>query len=344
MVNIGQLSPIKVRAKKGAEKKYEIVYGHRRVQAARELGWRTIRSEIVNVSDNDMIVLALAENISRSDFTDFEKALLLKKLHEEQGWRLGKIAESLGKSVSYVSQHISMLSLFGEQLIPDSESFKILTRLSEGHARIIARLPLIRDRIEVARFVVIGGLGVRETQRLVSQNLSGAKKKLRKTTTKKKVTELHLMVAKLISAYEREAFSEVVEVRHKTKFSLFDDIPPFERLNYNTSLLHTTQISRTMKNVKILVDGVEVNVFRDFGVVSFYLRYYAMWKGQAFRQCSRASLVFLRTMGSWKIVHEHWSPLYQDSKNSFREESADADDRSGRDLALSPKYYNADLR
>jgi ParB family transcriptional regulator, chromosome partitioning protein len=75
----GQLAPVKVRA--GSNGKYEVVFGHRRVSAARKMGWTTIKAEIAKLSNEQMIQEAIVENLERKDFSDFEKAVAFERLH-----------------------------------------------------------------------------------------------------------------------------------------------------------------------------------------------------------------------------------------------------------------------
>ena len=227
---------------------------------------------MVEVTDEEVIVVALAENLNRTDFTDYEKGLLFKKLRDDYGWSLQKIAKSMGKSSSFVSQHIAMLNLFDESSGLNAEKVKILHELSEGHARFIRRLPSEKDRLEVSRMVILGHFGVRETQRMVSRIINGKSRKSKSEITKRKTAELNAIVETIKLAYERESFSEIARLRHEKNFTLFDDVPPFERLNYKMSLRHTEHVSETMKNVRILTDGIDVSLFRNFAVVSFYLK------------------------------------------------------------------------
>jgi ParB family transcriptional regulator, chromosome partitioning protein len=81
---VGQLSPIRIRINSSnSSKHYQLIFGHRRLIAAQKLGWMTIKAEIADASDEDVIILSIAENLNRKDFTDFEKAQLFKKLRDQ---------------------------------------------------------------------------------------------------------------------------------------------------------------------------------------------------------------------------------------------------------------------
>ncbi len=337
LANFGQLSPIRVRIVEGPKRAYEIIFGHRRTLAAKKLGWKTIRAEVVSASNDEMVVLALAENLNRADFTDYEKGKLFHELSDSHGWSYQKIAGSLGKSVSYVSQHVAMLELFSSvnsEVQSDCETTRILNQLTERHARALMRLPKMKDRLEISRLVVLANLSVRETERLIGRLLSSERKASTKRIKEMRSERLHSIIEKMISAYSRKSFSEIAAFRHPTHFSFFDDIPPFERLNYKTTLLHTSQLMEDMTNVKILVDGVEINTFHSFGLASFYIRFDALWQEKPFRILSRVSLVFLYSDGDWKIIHEHWSMMSPHALDSVTSKIQAVDK-----LPLSPDVY-----
>ena len=91
---------------------YEVIFGNRRLATAKHLGWRTILADVVDASDTETLIMAFSENEDRKNFTDYEKALLMEKLHSLSGKTYSEVAEIFGKSPSYVSQHIAMLHLF----------------------------------------------------------------------------------------------------------------------------------------------------------------------------------------------------------------------------------------
>ncbi|MFI5420758.1 MAG: nuclear transport factor 2 family protein, partial [Nitrososphaerales archaeon] len=284
---------------------------------------------------------ALVENVSREGFCDFEKAKLLHKLKRDFNWTNERIGRSLGKSTSYVAQHLLMLKLLGDDLSEveaDEERVKIMNSLTEHHARILARLSNHKDRKEAAKLVIVLKLGVRETDRYVSRSLmNGRKISVSKQVGQKKI-ELNAIIDKLVRAYESKSFMEIAKLRHETKFSLFDDIPPFERLDYWHTISHVAGILDKMKDIRVLIDGLQINTFRNFAILTFYLRFDSIWDERPFRIMSRVTLVLLRENKEWKIVHEHWSPMTLHSLkflNSISEEALFVN------LPLSPKHsYN----
>ncbi len=316
----GLLSPIKVRPKPGCNDRYEIIFGHRRLLAAKTLGWRTIRAEISNISDEQMLIFALNENMNRVDFTDYEKAKMLKKMREDYGWSLQKIAESLGKSISFVSQHLAMLDLFGNssgEKTDEQEEIEILKNLTERHARALMRLPKIGDRIGIAKLVVVGKLGVRETEKLVNRMFTNSP--VKKKSQKIKSQEIHSVIERLIDAYQRKSLSDLARLRHQ-RFSLFDDIPPLdERLNFGGTLNKTVCVLQNMTGLKLSAYDVRVDTFGNFGIATLFLQYSGFFCDVPLRTVSRVTVVLLRQMKEWKIVHEHWSPVHGGNEVKMKE-------------------------
>lgn len=109
--NQGQIEPIVV-SPKDTDGNYRIQKGERRYRAAKIAGLEAIEA-IVNdpqdLSKNALLMQQLAENIQREDLTPAEIAHTLQKLHSEDGMSKKEIAESLGKSQAWVSQHFSFI-------------------------------------------------------------------------------------------------------------------------------------------------------------------------------------------------------------------------------------------
>ncbi len=164
---IGLLSPIKLRPHPTDSQVFQLIFGHRRLLAAKQLGWKSVVATIMNASDEQMLVFALAENLERVNYSDYEQAVLMRRLHDEFGKNLDEIATLVGRSQSFVSLHLTMLSLFDGTTANESEIVKVLTRLTERQARIISRLPDPSRRLSFAKFVLSEKLGLSEMEKLV---------------------------------------------------------------------------------------------------------------------------------------------------------------------------------
>lgn len=153
----GLLQPIVVRRQADA---WHIVAGERRWRALRLLGWE--RAPVVQreLSDAQMLVIALVENLQREDLTPLDEAEGFNRLMGEFGLTQKQVADQVGRSRSAVANSIRLLGL------PEAIR-KLLGAgdLTAGHARAILVLDDERARIMLAREIVDLGLSVREAER-----------------------------------------------------------------------------------------------------------------------------------------------------------------------------------
>ena len=113
----GQLTTVKVRPSAEHEGRYELIFGHRRVMAARKLGWKTIRAEIVKIAEEEMMSQSLVENFEREDLSDYEKALIFERMNREFGKTYEQIGRMIGISKQHVSNYLAMLRLFDPDVL-----------------------------------------------------------------------------------------------------------------------------------------------------------------------------------------------------------------------------------
>jgi len=140
----GQVQPIKVRPRPGG--RYEIVVGERRWRAARLAGLEYVDAVVVDLSDEEVILAQWEENEARRDFTDYERALKLRQMLESFGCSKEELAQRLGRSRSWVANHLRLLELEG------NVSRETLYKLFEGQARAILSAPE-NVRARVCRWV-----------------------------------------------------------------------------------------------------------------------------------------------------------------------------------------------
>ena len=165
----GQLADVLVRVHPSSSDKFQLIYGHRRVAAAKLLGWEKIRARVVTASEEEMLIMALIENLERKDFTAYEKARIFYRLNTEFKRSYEEIARIIGRSKAYVAQHIAMLELFTEEQTKDPEVIRLLQSLTERQARILLRLKDPEERLAMARIIVNENLCVREIEKLVGR-------------------------------------------------------------------------------------------------------------------------------------------------------------------------------
>jgi ParB family transcriptional regulator, chromosome partitioning protein len=85
---------------------YEVVAGHRRLAAARSLGWTDIPAIVRPTDDSEAFLLTLVENLQRSDLTAREESRALETLVRERGWSTRQVAEAIARSPAYVSKRL----------------------------------------------------------------------------------------------------------------------------------------------------------------------------------------------------------------------------------------------
>src|SRR5579871_2450477 len=99
----GLLQPVLVR---GVDGVYELIAGHRRVAAARQLGWANIDAVVRDEDEDQAYLLTLTENLQREDLTPKEEAAALEVLVRERGWTTRQVGEKIKRSHAYVSRRL----------------------------------------------------------------------------------------------------------------------------------------------------------------------------------------------------------------------------------------------
>ena len=158
---------------------FEIVAGERRCKAARKAGLETIPAIIKDFSDEDMMQIALLENIQREDLTAIEEAEAYQNLVGKLGISQEELARRVGKSRSHVTNMIGLL-----KLPYDVKQFILNGYLSMGHARVLSKLEDEEKILELARRVINEHLSVRDLEAIASDPEYGRKNKIKvKRTT-----------------------------------------------------------------------------------------------------------------------------------------------------------------
>ena len=153
---------------------FEIVAGERRCKAARKAGLETIPAIIKDFSDEDMMQIALLENIQREDLTAIEEAEAYQNLVGKLGISQEELARRVGKSRSHVTNMIGLL-----KLTYDVKQFILNGYLSMGHARVLSKLEDEEKILELARRVINEHLSVRDLEAIASDPEYGRKNKIK---------------------------------------------------------------------------------------------------------------------------------------------------------------------
>ena len=154
----GVFQPIIV---KKSIKGYEIIAGERRVKASRLAGLEEIPAIIRDFNDQEMMEIALLENLQRENLNAIEEATAYKKLQETLVVTQEELAKRLGKSRSHITNMIGILSL--PQNIQDEIS---KNNVSMGHARVLSKLSDESQQQALLDKIINEGISVRELENL----------------------------------------------------------------------------------------------------------------------------------------------------------------------------------
>ena len=142
-------------------KGYEIIAGERRVKASIIAGKTTIPAIIRDFSDQDMMEIALLENLQRENLNALEEAMAYKKLLDELHLTQESLAERVGKSRSHITNMLGLLTL------PEEVKDMIMDgKISMSHARVLSKIDNNEKIKELADKIIVDGLSVREIEDL----------------------------------------------------------------------------------------------------------------------------------------------------------------------------------
>lgn len=163
---------------------YEIIAGERRFRAACMAGLETVPVLEREATDDEMLELALVENIHRADLNPLERAKAYQRFISSFNLTQTDAAKRLGEDRTVIANHIRLLDL-----PEDVKSMLSDGRLGMGHARAILALPSDDLRKKLANRALAGRLSVREVERLVRKHLE----KRPETETTNKQKEAHIV-------------------------------------------------------------------------------------------------------------------------------------------------------
>lgn len=146
-------------------KGYEIIAGERRVKASILAGKETIPAIIRDFSDQNMMEIALLENLQRENLNALEEAIAYKKLLDELQLTQESLAQRLGKSRSHITNMLGLLTL------PEEVKNMIMEgKISMSHARVLSKIENNDKVKELAEKIIVDGLSVREIEDLSHNN------------------------------------------------------------------------------------------------------------------------------------------------------------------------------
>ena len=171
----GVFQPIIV---KKSIKGYEIIAGERRFRASKMAGKTTIPAIIRDFTDEQMMEIALLENLQRENLNAIEEAHAYKTMLEKLSITQDQLSLKVGKSRSHVTNMLGLL-----RLPKDVQKMVVQDKLSMGHARILSKLEDENKILEFANKIVDEGLTVRDIERIASSEDVEKKVKIVKRNT-----------------------------------------------------------------------------------------------------------------------------------------------------------------
>ena len=157
---------------------YQLIAGERRLEAAKLAGLSIVPVIVKEATPQEMLALALVENIQRADLNPLEEANAYRQLMDEFGLTQGQVAAQVGKSRVAVANTVRLL-----RLPAVVKSALINGQISEGHARALLGLDQEEAQLRALKTVIKQRLNVRQTEELVRRMLAGPRPRKEKVSS-----------------------------------------------------------------------------------------------------------------------------------------------------------------
>lgn len=148
--------------------RYTLIAGERRWRASQLAGVTDVPVVIKEASTQEMLELALIENIQRADLNALEEANAYQQLIDEFGLTQTEVAKRVGKSRPAVTNMVRLL-----KLPPDIQKAVMNEQISGGHAKALLGLPTPEAQMAVMRNIIKNNLSVRQTEAIVRKMVEG---------------------------------------------------------------------------------------------------------------------------------------------------------------------------
>ena len=160
--HIGIVQPITLRQMEDGS--YQIIAGERRWRASKLAGLKTIPAYVRTANDENMMQMALVENIQREDLNAIEVALAYQKFIEQYSWTQEELSAKVGKNRATVANSLRLLKL------PATVQMALQNKtLSQGHARAILGLPEPSLQLKLFKEINEQGYSVRQVEEIVKK-------------------------------------------------------------------------------------------------------------------------------------------------------------------------------
>jgi len=211
----GMIQPIIVRKSNNENLKFEIIAGERRWLAAQRAGIHNVPVVITEADDLKSLEFAIVENVQRHDLNPLEEAQGYKRLIDEFSYDQEKVSKFIGKSRSYISNSLRILTLPAE-VIKLIESQK----LSTGHAKILVGLD---NASFVANKIIENKLSVRQAENFVQL--------FKKKRQKSKITKDTNIIALELSVSSKIGLNVEIQNNKRNKGKISFEYKDLDQLN-----------------------------------------------------------------------------------------------------------------
>jgi ParB family chromosome partitioning protein len=160
---LGLIQPITVR--KVSAQKFQIISGERRFRASQMAGLEEVPVYVRTANDQNMLELALVENIQRENLNAIEVAISYKRLMQECSLSTEKLAERVGKDRTTVTNYVRLL-----KLPPEIQIGIIEKRISMGHARALINCEPEAKQLKIYKLILEKDLSVRKVEELAKED------------------------------------------------------------------------------------------------------------------------------------------------------------------------------
>ena len=234
IAEIGIVQPITLR--KMDDGTFQIIAGERRWRASKQAGKQSIPAYIRTADDENVMEMALIENIQREDLNSVEIALAYQHLLEQYHLTQEKLSERIGKNRTTITNYLRLLRLPAQVQVALQKK-----EIDMGHARALLSLDNPALQIKVYKEIVREGLSVRKVEEMVNRLNEGSDQDSQKRTAKKEVlSKEYKMLKDSLSKFFRTKVQFTCSEKGKGKISI-----PFSN---EEELEHIVELFDRLKN------------------------------------------------------------------------------------------------
>ncbi|MBM6863896.1 ParB/RepB/Spo0J family partition protein [Bacteroides caecigallinarum] len=222
IAEVGIIQPITLR--KINDDSYQIIAGERRFKASALAGLKTIPAYIKTADDENVMEMALIENIQREDLNSLEIALAYQHLIEQYELTQERLSERVGKNRTTVANYLRLLKL------PATIQMALKNKeIDMGHARALLSIDNPQTQLKIFNEIISNGYSVRKVEELVKALNNGKEEK--KATHNNKLPETFGVLQSHLSSFFGTKVQLSCSAKGKGKISIpFNDEADLERI------------------------------------------------------------------------------------------------------------------